>query len=115
MEKVVHMLYRNRSMLEGHSNDDARPLPPRGENRSNDPMELIHAESYEEVPHEVQRLKADTGEATPEYKIVSSPCGEHIIVALDATLYTAMNSDELVDGLSSFPPLKRAASGGSMP
>ena len=41
-----------------------------------EPMELIHADSYEEAWHEVQRLKADAGDATPVYKIVSSPyCG----------------------------------------
>lgn len=80
-----------------------------------EPMELIHADSYEEAWHEVQRLKADAGDATPVYKIVSSPYGGFVIVALDVTLYADMISDELVDGLPAFPPLKRVVSGISMP
>ena len=78
-------------------------------------MEMIHAESYEEAWHEVQRLMADAGGAKPVYKIVSSPYGGFVIVVMDATLYTDMISDELIDGLPPFPSLKRAASASSMP
>ena len=78
-------------------------------------MELIYAENYEEAVHELQRLKADAGDATPVYKIVSSPYGGFVIVALDATLYTDMISDELIDGLPAFPPLKRTVSFGLLP
>ena len=80
-----------------------------------DPMELTHAESYDDAWREVQRLKADSGDASLVYKIVSSPYGGYVIVALDAGLYTDMVSDELVDGLPPIPPFKRVWSGSSMP
>ena len=82
---------------------------------SRGPMELIHAESYEEAWREVQRLKADAGDTAPVYKIVSSPYGGFVIVALDVGLYTDMISDELIDGLPPIPPFKKVWSGGSMP
>ena len=80
-----------------------------------DPMKLTPAESYEEAWREAQRLKAEAGDATPVCRIVRSPYGGFVVVALDATLYADMISDELVDGLPAFPLLKRAAPGNSMP
>lgn len=81
------------------------------------PMELMHAESYEEAWREVQRLKtqADTDTVTLVYKIVPSPYAGFDIVAIDPSLYGDMVSTQLVDGLPTLLPSRKVASGGSMP
>ena len=82
-----------------------------------DPMEFFHADSYEEAWHEVQRLKAEADDATPTliYRIIRSPYEGFDIVAVDADLYADMVSNQWVDGLPLFPPLKGTVAGGFMP